>query len=92
MPRKLWRIELAPGVHVELQRIRREETRGEEAVEGWMHWVARSPESGFAVAHVEGAFSRPFHTGTNAYLVVYRIHGEVIRCVSIRPVPYSGLP
>ena len=90
MAEKPWRVELAPGVLQELSRIRQQEPRGNEAVDAWLRYVERSPESGFAVPRMKGVLSRPFHTEVAAYLMIYEIDRDVVRCIGIRPVPYGA--
>lgn len=84
-----WRVEYRANVQKELARIQSEEPRGQEAVEAWQRYVERSPESGFAVPRAENLLSRPFHTGVAAYLMIYEIDGDVVRCLGIKPVPYG---
>ena len=39
---------------------------------------------------MKGVLSRPFHTEVAAYLMIYEIDRDVVRCIGIRPVPYGA--
>jgi hypothetical protein len=82
-----WRVELTPAVEQAFQRIRIEEPNGNEAIDGLLLFLSRSPRAGFAVPRSSGARSRPFHTGVASYLAVYVIKKDVVTCVGIRRVP-----
>ena len=88
---KLWRVEFDPdGIRRELENISREE-RGQEAVDGFLRFISRSPEEGYACFRSDPtARSRPFHTATSAYLGIYLIdeRAETVTCVGIRSIPY----
>lgn len=89
---KLWRVEFYPDdVRRTLEKISQEE-RGREAVDGFIRFLSRSPEEGYACFRNDPApRSRPFHTAANAYLGIYVIdeRNETVTCIGIRSIPYS---
>jgi hypothetical protein len=91
---KLWQVEFdTPEVRRELERISTEE-RGKEAVDGFMRFMQRSPEEGYACLRFDPLpKSRPFHTATNAYLGIYVVdeEAETVICMGIRPIPYGAV-
>lgn len=84
------RVELEPEVKEAFEAIKAKELRGVEAVEGFLRFVSRAPENGYAVPRSPDLLSRPFHTAVAAYLVIYAIDDEVVTCLAIRQVPYSN--
>ena len=88
---KRWRVELEPDVQREFDRITAEEERGAEAIDGFLRFVHRSPEEGYAFFRDDpDTRSRPFHTATNAYVVLYAFDAERVTCLGIKPIPYTA--
>lgn len=87
MKEKSWRVELEPAVEQAFRRIRSEEPQGNEAIDGLLLFLSRSPQAGFAVPRSAGARSRPFHTAAASYLVIYVMKKDVVTCLGIRRVP-----
>ena len=84
------RVELEPEVERAFEAIKANEPRGDEAIEGFIRFVSRAAEHGYAVPRTPGVLSRPLHTAVAAYLVIYEIDDEVVTCVGIRQVPYNN--
>ena len=91
---KLWRVDFYPDeVRRQLEEISAEE-RGREAVDGFMRFLERSPEEGYACSrHDPIPKSRPFHTAKNAYLGIYVVddRAQTVTCIGIRRIPYSTI-
>lgn len=88
MSRPTRRIVRAPSFERALSEARGSTgSQFDEALAGFEHVVARTPESGMAVSGRPGFRSRPFHTYEGSYLVVYTYDREKVALLSIRRVP-----
>jgi hypothetical protein len=89
---KLWQVKFDPeDIRHQLEEISGEE-RGKEAVDGFMRFLQRSPEEGYACfRHNPIPKGRPFHTANNAYLGIYVLDDatETVTVRGIRPIPYA---
>lgn len=83
-PRKLVR---KPEYQREVDRIRREDPRGAEAVEGFEEIVLRSPQLGMAVPGRAKYYGRPFRTETSSYLGIYTYDAAKVVFLAVRKVP-----
>lgn len=90
MREKPWRVKLEPQVEEAFRKIRSEESRGIDAIDGFLRFVQRAPLDGFVVPRMPGVLSRPFHTGRASYLVIYEVEGDLVTCLGIRQVPRSA--
>jgi hypothetical protein len=59
-------------------------------VAGFERAVARIPEMGMGVPGRPGFYSRPFHTDSGSFLVIYSFDDRQVVCIAIRSVPSAA--